>query len=298
MAFKMQLPSKNAEKHIYEHYGDMFLGYDENEFVELTDDFFFQMNTLYNENKRLYHLIMGTMIINYFEYYNNSTKYSELIEIIKNDDFDDIVDFLEQNQQYLEDLIEITIEKYEADNEEKYEYLYREMIDDGYEYIYRKCNPFYDMEKIAHEINYPTDDDKKYEQEFYDYYQVLKETLEYPEHIFYCLIDLIQNKWDDDYSGSLIRSFLRTDYYFVKGKEVLKQPINKQDKKFIQEIEQITSLDNAVAIYKQDKNRLSYLIERFCFYQEHLCDDIVLPIHNKEKETQYMKKLTIFQNDK
>lgn len=295
MSLRMKLPSEYIAQWIEEQLEKRAVDYDQDDeglYLDLFEDIFALMKT----NITAYHMIMGTMITNYFEeLFGDQEDDTEMMQVIKTDDFDSIVDYILDHEEEQIDMIEITRVKHIIRSKDANELLYLNTVNNGFAYIYEKCNPFYKTEKLFHEFNYPTDQARSLERDFINYYHELQEALEYPEHIQYVLTDLLQNKWPKVYSKTLLECFLKTNYYYIKGVDNLYPSfLTGSDRKFIQDVESATSLENIKEKYATDSKKLNYLVGIYCFYQDHLCDDVMISIRRQAKETQYMKKLSLF----
>lgn len=296
MGLIMKAPSQSACEWISDHYSR----YEEEMDLDLALENFYQTILDLKEKKpKIYQFVMGTMLTNYFEeYVNNQYGDITILKMIQTEDLDTIIEYLMMDSEQFADMLEISLLKYDEKTSDENEWLYRNMISRGYEFIYQKFNPFYSIEKMAHEFNFPTKREKKIEHEFCDYCDELKETLEYPEHIFYVLTDLLQNKWEISYSNVIMEYLIKSDYYFLKGKQVMdEKTLTKEEEKLIGTIEQERYLEDAVITLRTDTPQLTNLVKVFCFYQDHLCDDELFRIHHKEEETQYMKKMPILKKD-
>lgn len=275
-----------ATEQICDKYSSYSLEYPDEE--ELLDALWTYIN---NHEGISYQIFIGTLLINYVEA-NSYLLFEDngFARKIRDAEFNDIIDWFESDIDLLDDVIQSTLELSSASKEEKEEKR-QIVINSEFANIYSRFDPLFEKDQIFHDMNYPKDPIKKIDSEFYDMYFYLKEHLTYKDHVFYILKDFIKTKYSKEETANLLESLSTSYYFFTKGRVLLQdQDVNPIEKTLLNKLEENQDIKDDISLLQENDEYLNLVIEKCCYYQEHLFDKEQIAIYQKQEQLQYMKK--------
>ncbi len=267
----------------YEFYSEKYEDVDEC-LQHLFDD-------LKSQPRHIFEMFVGVLMINYVEEnFQNIVENEAVSQWFQQVDVEEAIDRFTENPYFFEETVECTLDKAER-TENSTDCIYEAIAHSKFANIYSRFDPFFECDEVLHRINYPKDPTQKAENEFYDQYEALQSVWPYREHILYVLTDLIKNKYEPDTAQLTIQALLKNYYYFMKGKALLNEtPVAKEDQAMLKLIESCDDIEDASAFVYQDQDKIQLVIDRCCYYQDHVLDKNQQEFYQKTKQMSYMNK--------
>ena len=205
----------------------------------------------------------------------------------------ELEDLLDERPDLLVFFMDCAIEK-SYDSMYEQESFYELAEQKGFLGMYARLNPYYEMDMLFRKINNLKESGNRLENEISDYYLARMSSGMEQSSVIQDLIQTIKTTYQEEEQDQILKRLVQCYYYYTKGQALLNSElVDDFDLKILEIIEQ---KPNAFPIetLKEKDIILERIVDRYCYYQDHLTDENNVEIHRIEQQKNYMKKLDHF----
>lgn len=252
--------------------------------------------------------IMGVMAIDFFtcEFKFFNGKFEDVPEddvlfygLVHDMDLGEFEQEILDDPSILEELFDYTSEMLEYPVEGRYE-LGEEILAAGYESIYTRFHPFYELDKVFYEVNYPKSVGEIMEEEFYDDYLFYnKELKDYFKSCDALAYNLATGTTFPLTNDDFWHRFIEKYYRFAKGMDhFLPETIDPINRKIMEKIESSSHYDEVRDFLVHDTDLLSEAVNLYVQSLDLSFDPIQIEINSYDQESGMTKVFTRYHKNK